>query len=156
RVQSISCCRSRTSRQRWSHWWRDNRPLSEQTNEQHLDPLLQYLKTNRAFDLTGYKRSTVIRRITRRMQQVDISSFADYQDYLEVHPHEFTQLFDTVLINITSFFRDTEAWNALDQDIIPAILNAKGNDDPIRIWSTGCSSGEEAFTLAMLWAEKLG
>src|SRR5262249_1801185 len=90
------------------------------------------------------------------MQQVDIGTFADYQDYLEVHPDEFTQLFDTVLINITSFFRDTEAWNALDRDIIPAILNAKGDDDPIRVWSAGCSSREEAFTLAILWGEKLG
>ena len=131
--------------------------MSEQAlNEKSLDKLLEYLKTNRAFDLTGYKSSTVLRRITRRMQQVDITSFADYQDYLEVHPDEFTHLFDSVLINITSFFRDMEAWNALEGDIIPAILSGKSSDEPIRVWSAGCSSGEEAFTLAMLWAEKLG
>jgi two-component system, chemotaxis family, CheB/CheR fusion protein len=130
--------------------------LSEPPNDQHLETLLTYLKEKRAFDLTGYKRSTVLRRITRRMQHLEISSLTDYQDYLEVHPDEFGHLFDTVLINVTSFFRDTDAWNALDRDILPSILDAKNKDDPIRVWSAGCSSGEEAFSLAMLLAEKLG
>jgi two-component system, chemotaxis family, CheB/CheR fusion protein len=131
--------------------------LSERApDEQSFDQLLEYLKTNRAFDLTGYKRSTLLRRITRRMQLANIGSFGDYQDYLEVYPDEFTHLFDMVLINVTSFFRDTEAWDALERDIIPVILSGKGDDGPIRVWSAGCSSGEEAFTLAMLLAEKLG
>src|SRR5262249_8993596 len=114
------------------------------------------LKSNRAFDLTGYKRATVLRRINRRMHQVDVASVADYQDYLEVHPEEFGFLFDTVLINITSFFRDGEAWTGLDRDIIPAIVGTKSGVEPIRVWSAGCSSGEEAFSLAMLFAETLG
>jgi len=126
------------------------------SNDQSLDDLLEYLKNSRAFDLTGYKPSTISRRITRRLQQVEVASFSDYQDYLEVHPDEFEQLFNTVLINITSFFRDPESWDALSRDVLPAILAGKSDNDAIRVWCAGCSSGEEAFTLAMIWADKLG
>jgi two-component system, chemotaxis family, CheB/CheR fusion protein len=118
--------------------------------------LLDYLKQHRAVDFTAYKQSTLLRRIGRRMQQVQIGSFGEYQDYLEVHPEEFSQLFDTILINVTSFFRDPEAWDVLGREIVPAILAAKGDAEPIRVWSAGCASGEEAFTLAMVWAERLG
>jgi two-component system CheB/CheR fusion protein len=124
--------------------------------DRELEVLLEYLKNSRAFDLTGYKRSTVLRRITKRMQQVEIDSFASYQDFLEVHPEEFAQLFDTVLINVTSFFRDAEAWTAIEREILPAILASNEASEPIRIWSAGCSSGEEAYSLAMLFAEKMG
>src|SRR5437867_5785421 len=72
------------------------------------EALLDYLRQSRAVDFTGYKRSTLLRRINKRIQQVSLGSFADYQDYLEVHPEEFAKLFDTVLINVTSFFRDPE------------------------------------------------
>ncbi len=123
---------------------------------QGAEALLDYLRQSRAVDFTGYKRSTLLRRITKRMQQVSLGSFVDYQDHLEVHPEEFAKLFDTVLINVTSFFRDPEAWYALGGEIVPAIVAAKGDGEPIRIWSAGCSSGEEAFTLAMVWAESLG
>src|SRR6266705_2564788 len=123
---------------------------------QGAEALLDYIRQSRAVDFTAYKRSTLLRRIAKRMQQVNLGSFADYQDYLEVHPEEFAKLFDTVLINVTSFFRDPEAWEALGGEIVPAILAAMGDREPIRIWSGGCSSGEEAFTLAMVWAESLG
>ena len=123
---------------------------------QGAEALLDYLRQSRAVDFTGYKRSTLLRRINKRIQQVSLGSFADYQDYLEVHPEEFAKLFDTVLINVTSFFRDPEAWDALGREIVPVIVAAKGHGGPIRIWSAGCASGEEAFTLAMVWAESLG
>ncbi len=123
---------------------------------QAVEALLDYLRHNRAVDFTGYKPSTLLRRITRRMQQVKVGSFADYQDYLEVHPEEFGRLFDAVLINVTSFFRDPGAWDTLGREIVPAIGAAKGEGEPIRVWSAGCASGEEAYTLAMIWAESLG
>ena len=78
RAPSISCYRSRTSRRPWSRWWRAGRPLTDRAQpDRELDALLEYLKNSRAFDLTGYKRSTVLRRITKRMQQVEIGSFAE-------------------------------------------------------------------------------
>jgi chemotaxis methyl-accepting protein methylase len=77
-------------------------------------------------------------------------------DYLEVVPDEFAQLFNTILINVTSFFRDPPAWEYLAEQIIPRIIDSKKPDDPIRIWSAGCASGEEPYTLAMVAAEALG
>src|SRR5262249_24929650 len=122
----------------------------------HFEELLEYLRTSRSLDLTVYKRPTLRRRVARRMQQVDVESIAGYRDYLEVHPDEFSHLFNTILINVTSFFRDPDAWKVLAQEIIPNIVSSKNAGDPIRIWSAGCASGEEAFSLAILWADHLG
>ena len=90
------------------------------------------------------------------MQMVGIENFQDYRDYLEVHPEEFSQLFNSILINVTSFFRDEPAWEYLAQAIIPKIIASKTAGEPIRVWCAGCASGEEAYTLAMLLAEALG
>jgi two-component system, chemotaxis family, CheB/CheR fusion protein len=117
--------------------------------------LLRYLKETRGFDFTGYKRSSLIRRVQRRMQTVQIGAYEDYQDYLEVHPAEFVALFNTILINVTSFFRDPEAWDHLSEELLPALLRSKP-DGPLRIWSAGCASGEEAYSLAIVLAELLG
>jgi two-component system CheB/CheR fusion protein len=121
-----------------------------------FETLLVHLKENRGFDFTGYKRSSLTRRVDRRMAQVDVSDYAQYLDYLEVHTEEFTALFNTILINVTSFFRDAEAWEYLRAEILPDVLAAKAPDSVIRVWSAGCASGEEAYTLAMLLAEALG
>ena len=118
--------------------------------------LLAHLKEARGFDFTGYKRSSLGRRVNRRMSQVGVSGYGDYLDYLEVHPEEFTALFNTVLINVTSFFRDPDAWNYLGDEVLPQLLAAKEVNSPIRVWSAGCASGEEAYSLAMLFAEILG
>src|SRR6185503_18115821 len=83
-------------------------------------------------------------------------TFEEYVDYLEVHPGEFAELFNTILINVTSFFRDQAAWDYLSVECIPRLLSQKGPDDPIRIWSAGCASGEEAYSLAILTAEAVG
>jgi two-component system CheB/CheR fusion protein len=77
-------------------------------------------------------------------------------DYLEVHTEEFTALFNTILINVTGFFRDVEAWEYLRAEILPRMLAAKASDWVLRAWSAGCASGEEAYTLAMMLAEALG
>src|SRR3954462_1523404 len=115
--------------------------------------LLEYLKASRGFDFSGYKLSSLIRRVQKRMQQIGVASYADYVDFLEVHPDEFLPLFNTVLINVTGFFRDAEAWEAVRREVLPHILEAKGPEDAIRCWSAGCASGEEAYTLAMILAE---
>src|SRR6266536_196641 len=130
--------------------------MSEDTTEHDLEVLLDYLRRNRGFDFTGYKRSSLSRRVRKRMQSVGVTSYLDYVDYLEVVPDEFTQLFDTILINVTAFFRDPPAWQYLRTEVVPRILGQKQPDEPLRIWSAGCASGEEAYTLAMLLAESLG
>ena len=90
-----------------------------------FEHLLGYLRTTRGFDFTGYKRSTLTRRIEKRMQAVDVEGWADYEDYLEVHQDEFARLFDAILINVTSFFRDPPAWDHLQADIVPRLLANK-------------------------------
>ena len=124
--------------------------------EAELETLLDYLKRTRRVDFTGYKRPSLLRRAQKRMQAVGAESYTDYLDYLEVHPDEFIHLFNTVLINVTAFFRDPLPWEMLAQDILPRMLAAKPSDEPIRVWSAGCASGEEVYTLAILLAEALG
>ncbi|MBM2619966.1 PAS domain S-box protein [Actinoplanes sp. LDG1-06] len=127
-----------------------------QPADPHFEALLIYLKESRGFDFTGYKRSSLVRRVDRRMSQVGASEYQDYVDYLQVHPDEFTALFNTILINVTGFFRDADAWEYLAKDVLGPMIEAKPADSPIRIWCAGCASGEEAYTLAMVLAELLG
>jgi two-component system, chemotaxis family, CheB/CheR fusion protein len=121
-----------------------------------FENLLVYLRESRGFDFTGYKRATLMRRVRKQMQLLNIESFGDYLDYLEVYPEEFNHLFNTILINVTAFFRDISAWECLSEQVLPNLVKGKKNSDQIRIWSAGCASGEEAYTLAMLIAEMLG
>lgn len=120
-----------------------------------FEALLNYIKHHRGFDFTGYKRSSLKRRVSKRMQTVEIENFRDYQDYLEVHPDEFVHLFNTILINVTSFFRDAAVWEYLSSEIVPRIAASK-QGGPIRVWSAGCASGQEAYTLAIVLATALG
>jgi two-component system, chemotaxis family, CheB/CheR fusion protein len=121
-----------------------------------LEALLEYIRRNRGFDFSGYKRTSLSRRIRKRMQIVGLEDYKDYFDYLEVHPDEFIDLFNTILINVTTFFRDPQAWDYIASEIIPAIIHTKHISKPIRVWSAGCASGEETYTVAMLLAEALG
>jgi two-component system CheB/CheR fusion protein len=131
-------------------------PSDEARDAQEFEALIEYLKHSRGFDFTGYKRSSLRRRMGKRMQSLRIERYVDYVDYLEVHPEEFIQLFNTILINVTSFFRDATAWEFLSADVITRLLAGKQPHEPIRVWSAGCASGEEAYTLAMILAEVLG
>jgi len=121
-----------------------------------FEALLEYLRRNRCFDFTGYKRSSLMRRVQKRMQTLEIEGYSNYLDYLEVHPDEFIELFNTILINVTTFFRDAETWKGVATEVIPQVLANKQPYQPIRCWSVGCASGEEAYTLAILLAEALG
>jgi two-component system CheB/CheR fusion protein len=130
--------------------------LTSSQTDPDFEALLEYLKENRGFDFTGYKRPSLMRRISKRMEAAGIDSYAAYRDHLEVHPDEFAQLFDTILVNVTAFYRDPPAWEYLKDEAIPQLLAQKGDGDPIRAWSAGCASGEEAYTLAMILADALG
>jgi two-component system CheB/CheR fusion protein len=121
-----------------------------------FEALLEFLKRSRGFDFTGYKRTSLERRFRRRMDAVGCTGFADYLDYLEVHPEEYEHLFDTLLINVTEFFRDPPSWDHLRGDVLPELLDGRDGDEPIRVWSAGCATGQEAYTAAMILAEALG
>ena len=118
--------------------------------------LLEFLKLTRGFDFSGYKVSSLMRRVRKRMQDMGATDYNAYIDYLEVRPDEFEPLFNTVLINVTSFFRDPPAWQYLAEHVLPRILEPKRSDEPVLCWSAGCASGEEAYSLAILLCEALG
>jgi two-component system CheB/CheR fusion protein len=130
--------------------------MNEGAEPRDFESLLDYLKRTRGFDFTAYKRPSLMRRIEKRMQAVSIAGFADYMDYLEVHPDEFAQLFNNILINVTGFFRDESAWDLLRETVIPALIGDPASNQPVRIWSAGCASGEETYSVAMLLADALG
>ena len=121
-----------------------------------FEALLDYVKRSRGFDFAGYKRSSLMRRVNKRMQTINIEGYSNYLDYLEVHPEEFHFLFTTILINVTSFWRDRSAWDYVKDEIILRILANKEPNEAIRIWSAGCASGEEAYTISMMVAEVVG
>jgi two-component system CheB/CheR fusion protein len=127
-----------------------------ENSDQEFDELLLMLKETRGFDFTGYKRSTLMRRVRRRMDARGLGSLSEYRDYLELEPEEFTQLFDSLLINVTGFFRDPLAWQALREEVLPELLSAKSARRPLRVWSAGCATGEEAYTLAIVLVEAMG
>jgi two-component system CheB/CheR fusion protein len=124
--------------------------------DQEFEALLDFIHQRHGFDFRGYKRSSLCRRIEKRMKEVGRADFADYLAFLEVEPREYAQLVNTVLINVTAFFRDEPAWTVLQQSAIPQILRDKAPDDAIRVWSAGCATGEEAYSLAMIVAEAIG
>jgi two-component system CheB/CheR fusion protein len=128
-----------------------------QTTAEHgFEDVLGYLKESRGFDFTGYKRTSLMRRVRHRMNQIGIDDYGDYIDQLQVNADEFSALFNTILINVTAFFRDPEAWAYLQEEVIPALLAERGPDDPVRVWSAGCASGEEAYSLAIALTEAMG
>src|SRR5438132_11365596 len=118
-----------------------------------FERLIEFLRDARGFDFTGYKRASLMRRVTQRASEIGIRDFRVYHDYLQVHPEEFAILFDKILINVTEFFRDTQAWDYLAKNVVPRII-AKSGD--IRVWSAGSSSGEEAYSAAILLCQALG
>ncbi|HEX6470427.1 MAG TPA: CheR family methyltransferase [Streptosporangiaceae bacterium] len=121
-----------------------------------MDMVMELLRTSRGIDFSGYKRSTLIRRIQRRMAAVGAATLADYGDFLEVEPDEYVRLLDSLLINVTGFFRDRPAWQALTDKVVPRLLADKPEDAPVRVWSAGCATGEEAYSLAMVLADAMG
>src|SRR3989442_80282 len=118
--------------------------------------LLETLSARYNFDFREYKEVSLARRIRTRMAQVHADSFAAYSQFLDANPLEHVTLFNTILINVTTFFRDSDAWKALSDDVIPRLIDDAAESRSLRIWSAGCSSGEEPYSIAMLLAEHLG
>ena len=130
-------------------------PAVEGQDAVAFERLLQFLKESRSFDFTGYKRPSLVRRVRHRMREIGVSSFEDYQDVLQLQPDEFTALFNTILINVTSFFRDPESWDYVRDVVLPEVLEASSGG-PVRVWSAGSSAGQEAYSVAMLLHDLMG
>ena len=131
-------------------------PAAREEVDSRLEDLLIFIRDARGFDFTGYKRSSLARRIRKRMQEAGIAEYVDYRDRLESSAEEFGHLFNTILINVTSFFRDGETWTYLQREVMPELLADAGPSRELRVWSAGCASGEEAYSLAIAFAEALG
>jgi len=128
----------------------------EESDEAGLEQLLTFIRDSRGFDFTGYKRSSLSRRIRKRMHEAGAGNYVDYRDQLESSAEEFGYLFNTILINVTSFLRDVEAWTYLRREIMPELIADTESAEDIRVWSAGCATGEEAYSLAIAFAEALG
>jgi two-component system CheB/CheR fusion protein len=134
----------------------DDADVAAARDDHDFDELLTFIRDSRGFDFTSYKRSTLTRRIRKRMQDAHVGSYIDYRDRLETDADEYNILFNTILINVTGFFRDPEVWTFLQREVMPELVATLDPTGEIRVWSAGCSSGEEAYTLAMVFAETLG
>lgn len=124
--------------------------------DEMFEALLENLQQTHGFQITGYKRPTIMRRVSKRMKMLGIGDFGRYSDYLQAHQEEFPELFNTILINVTSFFRDPEAWDYFAKAIVTKIVAEKEDGYSIKIWNAGCASGEESYTIAMVLMEALG
>lgn len=110
-----------------------------------FERLLVHIRDNRGLDFTGYKRSTLRRRVSKRMEELGVGDYRGYIDALEASAGEFNALFDTVLINVSSFFRDPPVWEHVATQLIPRLLERRATGAPIRVWSAGCATGEEPY-----------
>ncbi len=138
-------------------------PSSEVTQQTELPPaevasdalnnILALIKEKTGHDFHNYKQPTLLRRIARRLQVHELSDMAGYLGFLNKKPEEIQGLLNDLLISVTNFFRDEEAFEALRQDIIPKLFANKTSSDTVRVWSCGCATGEEAYSLAMLFSE---
>ena len=120
-----------------------------------LQRILTQLRALTGHDFSGYKRSTIARRVARRMTAVDVSDAAAYAARVKEQPGEAQALFHELLINVTRFFRDPQAFEALKTDVLPALLGALGEERVMRVWVAGCATGEEAYSIAMLLREAM-
>jgi two-component system CheB/CheR fusion protein len=118
-----------------------------------INRILTQLHNITGHDFSQYKKTTINRRIERRMGQHHIEDTEIYVRYLKEHPPEVTILFKELLINVTNFFRDPEAFAVLENDILPELCKNKADGDVFRVWVAGCSTGEEAYSITMLLRE---
>ncbi len=128
-------------------------PGDAQRAESALQEVMALLRTYTQHDFRHYKRATVLRRIERRLQVNRLADLPAYRDFLHAHPDESGPLLQDMLISVTNFFRDREAFDALEREVIPQIVESKGPGDPVRAWVAGCATGEEAYSLSMLLNE---
>ena len=125
------------------------------SDEEMLKRILSYLRSRTGHDFSRYKRATIYRRLARRMQVRKVESLEVYFERLKAKPEELESLFADLLISVTTFFRDRDAFDALARKVIPNLFEqGEYHHGPIRVWVPGCATGEEAYSLAMLVADE--
>jgi two-component system CheB/CheR fusion protein len=124
-------------------------------DEAQIKNIFRLLRTASGVDFTHYKRTTIERRLIRRMAVHQIESLANYANFLQENPGEVQALFQDLLIRVTDFFRDPEMFQALGEDIVPRLLEGKTPKKPLRIWVPGCATGEEVYSIAICLYEGL-
>ncbi|WJG09170.1 CheR family methyltransferase [Aliiglaciecola sp. LCG003] len=122
---------------------------------ENISPILEILKSVVKYDFSGYRKNMLLRRIQRRMHVTDSATISEYTHYLSNHPNEANALSNELLIGVTAFFRDKDAFSVLEERVIPDLVSNKKNGDSIRIWVPACSSGEEVYSLAILICEEI-
>lgn len=120
-----------------------------------LATIFTLLRSNTGVDFSRYKPNTIDRRIQRRMLLYKLEHLEEYVAYLQAHPAEVKALYEEILIHVTSFFRDSEAFDLLKERVFPTITRNKSPDVPIRIWVAGCSTGEEVYSIVICLLEFL-
>jgi two-component system, chemotaxis family, CheB/CheR fusion protein len=127
----------------------------EISSEDGITTIFGLLRAQTGVDFTHYKQTTLNRRIQRRMMLSKSERMGDYAFYLQQHPSEVMALYQDLLINVTSFFRDPDSFDVLKREVFPLITTAKSPGAPVRIWIAGCSTGEEAYSIAICLLEFL-
>ena len=125
------------------------------TVEQAMPEIYGILRNQIGHDFSGYKVRTFLRRVQRRMQMTQLLEMNAYIERLRQDPQEVSALFRDLLINVTSFFRDFEAFNSLSSLVVPKLFEGRGADDTVRVWVPGCSTGEEVFSIGILLREHM-
>ncbi len=125
----------------------------EETELNALRDIFTQLRVRTGHDFSNYKRPTLLRRIARRVSVHHLPDLTAYSHFMDENPAEATALLKDLLISVTNFFRDAEAFEALEQKVIPKLFEHKTADDQLRVWVTGCATGEEAYTLTMMLSE---
>src|SRR5262245_32980450 len=126
------------------------------TGDENLLKIFSILRNTKRVDFAYYKQGTIRRRITRRMLLRNIQKLDEYARMLRKDPDEVNNLFLDILVNVTGFFRDSEAFEALKKTAFPSLMHNRSPNAPIRVWVPGCSTGEEAYSLAICLLEYLG
>jgi hypothetical protein len=127
--------------------------LNEYTAKSALEKVVVLLRGKTGHDFSLYKKTTVYRRVERRMGLHQIGKIANYVSFLQENPQEVELLFKELLISVTSFFRDPEAWGQLKAEVLPALLAGNTPNRALRVWIPACATGEEAYSMAILFKE---
>lgn len=127
--------------------------LNAYRDEFVLREILMLIRKHTGLDFTSYKRPTLYRRMARRLVELNITRLKDYLDFLTYNPSETLVICNEFLINVTQFFRDPEAFEIIEKKVIPSILHGKKPGDVVKVWSVACCSGEEAYSLGILFHE---
>ncbi|MCY7338650.1 MAG: PAS domain-containing protein [Sphingomonas bacterium] len=121
----------------------------------HLSAIMAELRSRTGHDFSGYKENTLVRRLQRRMQVLQVTTPTAYIEQFRQQPEELDRLFEELLIGVTQFFRDPAAFEALDATVLKGLVAGKGADETVRVWVPGCATGQEAYTIAMLLREAM-